>query len=962
MAQLSSSHDTINRVSLVILGYQAIQGFRNVEIVLRRKASNRDWPVASFLAEAERFELWAANLGLFIVGHGSLDYRVRDAENLAKTLHRFLEDLIRSLHDGESPAILLSMMAATRTYERSNTVVHMCSRTAQEPLMDGPETDPALTVASDEEDDDSEIDILLDGIRDPISRLFKMSTKIRNSSTRVSSAKTVQLQKIDEETGVDFLEVIRKEDYDYVRSVFLEHRKNKARQEREQRAPPEEATTGDDQDEVWEPIRTVLLNDRTGTDSFLIGRIAQANLLRRRQFAHWAQHRSKLHHHTESALSTKAPEVNLGNAIGLGNSGDFTAAAFPDMSGLQPALAAARRGAVASVTTATNLDVARLEAMDERSTWTVSEYAPSSWQSSRDVVEFPSAPKPSPKTPFNEFFECPYCFTLCAREILADKAWKAHLIHDLRPYICTYEHCKIPTHLYESRRDWVQHENSAHRKVYRCLQHSDQVFTQLDGYKRHLADEHPELGSNEASVERIVQASESVLDVVDRPCPICMVTLDTVTGMEGHIALHLERFAQFSFPRSTTYANEFSNADSDRANGTVAGESRDDDVDSFIFDEVDEGGDKYERIQYSRTGSQGPNGLTEGAIQDFNKAVNMEQESTTSGPGSTSRYTVVTVQVTTTKILQYPVKVFDIALSPDNKYLAFTRGKAVDVINLSLQGFRSLGGHNSNCWAVAWSSDGSIATGDSDGQIKLWSARSFRCFRTIRAHRSTIKELSFSPDGQCLLSTSLGRSSRLWRLNGEQVNFQDEETHLRSIYVANYTPDGKRIVTGSDSSFRISEIGRSEGRLTSHDELGMITALTFTSNNALLVTGSLISWKGFISLWDLESGGLVRHIDRSGKMITALAMSRSGLLMASATVDHTIKIWKAEGWTVTNELEGHTHAINTILFSNDDAQMFSCSDDKTIRIWKLDITRKMEASTHSDRTAKWAADYYDRVG
>ena len=87
--------------SLADLGFEALNLFQRVKAVDGDKAS-QDWPVGSFTAEAERFELWAVNLGLFVVGHGSLDYRVREAERLAQTIRRFLEELMGSLAEGRS--------------------------------------------------------------------------------------------------------------------------------------------------------------------------------------------------------------------------------------------------------------------------------------------------------------------------------------------------------------------------------------------------------------------------------------------------------------------------------------------------------------------------------------------------------------------------------------------------------------------------------------------------------------------------------------------------------------------------------------------------------------------------------------------------------------------------------------------------------------------------------------------
>lgn len=68
---------------------------------ITREQAQKEWPQALFAAEADRFELWAVNMGLFVSGHGSLDYRVREAESLASTLHRFIQDLKFSLDDGK---------------------------------------------------------------------------------------------------------------------------------------------------------------------------------------------------------------------------------------------------------------------------------------------------------------------------------------------------------------------------------------------------------------------------------------------------------------------------------------------------------------------------------------------------------------------------------------------------------------------------------------------------------------------------------------------------------------------------------------------------------------------------------------------------------------------------------------------------------------------------------------------
>lgn len=87
---------------------------------------------------------------------------------------------------------------------------------------------------TDEEESDeegSDFNVLLGSIRDPIDRLFKVSIRIRNPSTRLRSSKAIRYQQVDEEAGVDFLQAVQRFDYDYVSSLFLQYRKSKALEE-----------------------------------------------------------------------------------------------------------------------------------------------------------------------------------------------------------------------------------------------------------------------------------------------------------------------------------------------------------------------------------------------------------------------------------------------------------------------------------------------------------------------------------------------------------------------------------------------------------------------------------------------------------------------------------------------------------------------------------------------------------
>ncbi|KAH8812882.1 hypothetical protein F5884DRAFT_668366, partial [Xylogone sp. PMI_703] len=512
-----------------------------------------EWPRGLFAAEADRFDLWAVNLGLFVSGHGSLDYRLRDAERLESTIRKFIKDLNSSLNEVLE---YCSGEYGELTNEGQND-------SASRPFSDFLEANPEDEDGGEQE---SDIDLLLDSVRDPIDRLFKVSTRIRNPSSRLGSSKALRHEQIDPDSKIDLLRAVEAFDHDHVSSLFLQYRKSKALEEQDTVEPPGDTDGKDEANNVWEPIRTVLSqyhNDiSNGTESFLVRRIARANVRRRQQFSYWKQHRDKLARHTKSfTLNIETRGKEAPTLVNFEKQGNEL---------LIPGMAIAQ-----SVTTATHLSTPQLVDQDNRSTVSISEYAPSVWKPGKEVVDFPQAPK---RDLDEKFFECPYCFTLCSTETLAEKAWKAHLIHDLRPYICTYKDCRNPDQLYDSRQDWIQHENY-HRKIWCCPEHPSHTSTSLDEYRSHLRQDHREY-DDETLRNSLIQAAETALQSADRSCPICSLQLDTARSLQSHIALHLERFALFSLPRSIGQETEDSdNGDSDKPNTAFEG-SRDQDFDS----------------------------------------------------------------------------------------------------------------------------------------------------------------------------------------------------------------------------------------------------------------------------------------------------------------------------------------------------------------------------------------------
>ena len=188
---------------------------------------------AAFLQEFQRFRIWAVDLGLLVPGHGSLDYRLRDADNLKSTVHSFLEDLnlyLQETLEFASPDSKRTTTPADATDGAGGDSFNIEDSESTSESDDGVEKEPQWY-----------IDISLDSIADVVDRLYKLSTLIRNPATRLVSSKANHHQEIDPDSGADLIDAFSHSDHDYVLSVFRAYHKQLSEEVRKEQSFPDAA-------------------------------------------------------------------------------------------------------------------------------------------------------------------------------------------------------------------------------------------------------------------------------------------------------------------------------------------------------------------------------------------------------------------------------------------------------------------------------------------------------------------------------------------------------------------------------------------------------------------------------------------------------------------------------------------------------------------------------------------------
>ncbi|GEM_PF-1881241 len=299
----------------------------------------------------------------------------------------------------------------------------------------------------------------------------------------------------------------------------------------------------------------------------------------------------------------------------------------------------------------------------------------------------------------------------------------------------------------------------------------------------------------------------------------------------------------------------------------------------------------------------------------------------------------------------------------------------------------AIGGLRAGVNTVDYSPDGTlIASGLTNGLVKIWDAGTGRLLRTLKGHEGFVDAVVFSPRGDRVASGGIDLAIRIWNpRTGEKIaswkghelpeNEMQRETLLNQSLVhmtlafdpggealfsqgpdgkvkvwdpdggslirefhagqdprtpIDVSPDGRRIVLGSFRNFDILDPKTGESLLSRQAHEHDLHAVAFSPDGSRLATAGA---EGVAKIWDAKTGKNRVALATHTEAVTALAWSPKGDTLFTGSHDGRILVWDAESGVLLRTLIGHTHWITSAAMSPDGARLVSGGWDSNIRIW-----------------------------
>lgn len=291
-----------------------------------------------------------------------------------------------------------------------------------------------------------------------------------------------------------------------------------------------------------------------------------------------------------------------------------------------------------------------------------------------------------------------------------------------------------------------------------------------------------------------------------------------------------------------------------------------------------------------------------------------------------------------------------LALSSDDRMLASACNGSLKIWNIRTQScIRTL-----DCGyalsATFLPGDKIVIVGNRNGELEIFDIASSTLIDTVKAHEGPVWTLHVHPDGRSVATGSADKSAKFFNFEVVQEEIPGTKrstprfklAHARTLKVTDdilslrFSPDSRLLALSLlDNTVKVFFVDSLKLFLNLYGHKLPVLSLDISYDSKLIVTCSADK---NIRLWGLDFGDCHKAFFAHQDSIMQVAFvphnqDGNGHHFFSASKDNIIKYWDGDKFEQIQKLEGHHGEIWALAVSRTGEFLVSASHDKSIRVW-----------------------------
>jgi WD40 repeat protein len=202
---------------------------------------------------------------------------------------------------------------------------------------------------------------------------------------------------------------------------------------------------------------------------------------------------------------------------------------------------------------------------------------------------------------------------------------------------------------------------------------------------------------------------------------------------------------------------------------------------------------------------------------------------------------------------------------------------------------------------------------------------------TLEGHTGSVTCVCFSPDGKRMATGSVDQTVKLWdAATGQEVlSLRGHTAHVVSVC---FSPDGKRLAAAAgDQAVKVWDAVSGQETLTLKGHTGNVLRVCFSPDGKRLASASVDKT---VRVWDAATGQEVLSFLGDDGTVNDVCFSPDGKRLAAAPGDRTVRVWDAATGQATLTLKKAGWGwISGVCFSPDSKRLASVAADGVVKVW-----------------------------